>query len=96
MEERAALLTTTRAIASLIGAVLDAREASEAARLEEQRRAHGVDVNGYRAGAVERPPMLTAESLIAELEAARRGTVRTMRKRIRPFGTALLAAGWSR
>jgi len=95
-EERAVLLSTTKAIAALIATVLDAKDAALAARREELQRGHGMDASGCRAGVQAKPPKITAESLIAELKTARRGSVRALRKRVRPFSAAFLVSAWSR
>jgi hypothetical protein len=54
---------------------LDGREAAMAARLEEQRRAESTAPTGGRTRAT-----VTAESLIAELQTVRRGSIRQLRK----------------
>lgn len=92
--ERAALLATTRLFSTLIGDALQAQEAAALARRQEQREAHGFDADGRRR--YQARPQITCEGLIAELEAARRGSVRALRRRVRPFAAALLASAWSR
>jgi hypothetical protein len=88
--DRALWLTTTKNIAALISTELDGREAALTARIELQRRSNpsSSGTRGARGAAASR---VTVDSLVAELEAARRGSVRTLRDGVRSFDATFVA-----
>ena len=88
--DRALWLTTTKNIAALISTQLDGREAALTARIELQRRSDPSS-SGTRRARGAAASRVTVDSLVAELEAARRGSVRTLREGMRSFDATFVA-----